>query len=82
MSCYTDLGPIHELIQMLAVSEAITFLRISYFCNRYIERNQEELQEMRKLHRKGQSRPKASREDMFIALMEKDNLEYTSGFGN
>jgi translation machinery-associated protein 16 len=47
----------------------------------YIERNQEEIGELRKLHRKGQPRPKASREDMIIAVAEKDNLEYDTGFG-
>ena len=49
--------------------------------NSYIQRNQGELEELRKLHRKGRPRPKGSREDLIEALRRKEEDEYAgNGF--
>jgi translation machinery-associated protein 16 len=46
----------------------------------YIGRNDDELEELQSLHRKGRPRPKASREDAIMLIKEKESLEFNSGF--
>ncbi|RUP24688.1 hypothetical protein BC936DRAFT_138901, partial [Jimgerdemannia flammicorona] len=57
-----------------------TRLELHDLIDMYLKRHDEELTELKALHRKGQ-RPKAAREDLLIALIKKERDEYAKGFG-
>ncbi|RUS33578.1 hypothetical protein BC938DRAFT_471034 [Jimgerdemannia flammicorona] len=87
LPCATRLE-LHDLIDMygsnsqsfIAASCDVRSLVHHSPVNRYLKRHDEELTELKALHRKGQ-RPKAAREDLLIALIKKERDEYAKGFG-
>lgn len=63
--------------------EAVTLTREQHheLIEEYLARFNEEYESLVALHRPGKVRPKAAREDLLLAMMNKERQEYATGFG-
>ncbi|KAG0263047.1 hypothetical protein DFQ27_001979 [Actinomortierella ambigua] len=59
--------------------ESLTRPEMHQLIDEYLARNNEELEQLKALHRPGKVRPKAAREDLLAALIEREHKEYVSG---
>ncbi|KAK9704305.1 translation machinery-associated protein 16 [Basidiobolus ranarum] len=60
--------------------ETATREQLVEFIEMYLCRNDEELAQLKALHRPGQPRPKAAREDLIMLLKKKETEEFNHGF--
>ncbi|ORY03433.1 hypothetical protein K493DRAFT_311700 [Basidiobolus meristosporus CBS 931.73] len=60
--------------------ETATREQLAEFIEMYINRNDEELEQLKAMHRPGQPRPKAAREDLIMILKKKETEEFNNGF--
>ncbi|KAG0241760.1 hypothetical protein BGW41_005414 [Actinomortierella wolfii] len=59
--------------------ESLTREEMHQLIGEYLARHDEELAQLKALHRPGKVRPKAAREDLLTALIAKERKEYVSG---